>query len=845
MTKIRPAHSDGAIDWALVESLFHEALLQPAPDRLVWLRRATGGDEWLHAEVLSLLEALEHHEELSREHSGRRELVRDPADHLVGQRCGPYRLVGLVGTGGMAWVYEAARVTGDFEQRVAVKVLPATFGGYLLDRFRREKSILAGLSHSGIAHLLDGGVTENGLSYLVMEFVDGEPITKYARTHKLSRRDRIRLLLSACETAQFAHEQRVIHRDIKPSNLLVAKNGQVKLLDFGIAGWLDENPSGQATIWRALTPKYASPEQMRGERAGVASDIYQFGVLMGELMDGGAPADRDLRSIQVKATQLAPDDRYASIAEMAEDLRRFERGMPVQARAGTFGYRCSRFLKRHRRSSAGILLAIAALAATLFLLLRERSLRRAENARILYETEAVQNQLNRLIDTGDTRLHSPELNRSAAYLERLYRDNRDDKRLAAALESVYALEAQQAWSRYLPSEMNLQKGLQAWSRLREFSNTVLQQSTERGEEPASFWHMQPLYAKFQESEMQIEVGKGFQSFRTVAEVLTEYRRNFNTASEHLAQLGAFYDMLSDRLGKGTRWTRGDPLPIQRIQAFEPFDALAVTAYRSALQSRVSGSENQYFPEDGNTAKSTTALVKLHLAELQYASGDDAAAEQMLRDSLASLQPLRKIAKLFDLATAQAFFELGRMLRNDGQDAAAVDAFQQADKILTSRGGDAVNSEYVLERLGELRLHMGAALIHLGKRGAGRRLQRQGLELLQQNADVQNAPSFALDLAAQKLLTVESVDLRDAPTALGYAKRATAQTKGEMPAYLVTLAGAQFAMGEKAEAQRTQAQAASAYLRVWNELKPLVDSAATGEAARRYAEIREELQRLSR
>lgn len=220
-----------ASDWNRIEDLFHTALELAEAEQERWLEEQTAGEPAIRNEVKSLLAAQKKHEELSRTESAQ-ERRWDLGERLLGEFCGPYRLERLIGQGGMAWVYEGARVAGDFSQRVAVKVLPAIFGKALSERFRREKQILADLSHPGIARLLDGGVNQSGLSYLVMEYVEGEPISCYVTHHQLSRRDRIWLFLKVCEAVEFAHTQRVIHRDIKPANILVTSSGQPKAPGF-------------------------------------------------------------------------------------------------------------------------------------------------------------------------------------------------------------------------------------------------------------------------------------------------------------------------------------------------------------------------------------------------------------------------------------------------------------------------------------------------------------------------------------------------------------------------------------------------------------------------------------
>jgi WD40 repeat protein len=396
-----------------VEDLFAGALEQPEADRALWLERACGDDRELRAEVESLLHAYR-----SAVH------VLDPgmlpgqafappsADENLaeGRTLGPWRLVRLLGTGGMGAVYLGERIDDAFRMQVAIKILSAgSFHPGLLSRFRNERQILADLDHPGIARLLDGGTTAGGTPWFVMEYVDGAPIHEAARERGLSLEERLELFLEVAAAVQYAHANLVVHRDLKPGNILLRRDGRPKLLDFGIArvfgaaATSDGGDGGARTTW-ALTPRYASPEQVRGERLTTATDIYSLGVVLYELLTGrhpygtagrslveigramedGAPippsrlrdlpdARRfagDLDTILLKALAREPGRRYAGVVDFAEDIRRHLAGEPVLARGDSAGYRLGRFARRHRGVVASIVAAfltlVIALAVTLW-----------------------------------------------------------------------------------------------------------------------------------------------------------------------------------------------------------------------------------------------------------------------------------------------------------------------------------------------------------------------------------------------------------------------------------------------------------------------------------------------
>jgi len=283
--------------WTRVDAIFAGALTLPVSERDDFVRRACADDPELRREVDELLEAAEsadtYFEGITPSAGLDRESLAPPPELEMGQEIGAYRLVRLLGRGGMGAVYLAERADGQFEQRVAIKIVQPSRvrGGDLIQRFLRERQILARLQHPHIARLYDGGVTPGGQPYLVMEYVEGEPITDYCDAHALSVAERVGLLRDVGLAVQHAHRNLIIHRDLKPSNILVTGDGEVKLLDFGIAKLLEEDPEVTATRTGGslMTPAYAAPEQVRGGDVTTATDVYALGVLLYELLTGLRP----------------------------------------------------------------------------------------------------------------------------------------------------------------------------------------------------------------------------------------------------------------------------------------------------------------------------------------------------------------------------------------------------------------------------------------------------------------------------------------------------------------------------------------------------------------------------
>ncbi|MEM6337620.1 MAG: serine/threonine-protein kinase, partial [Bacteroidota bacterium] len=298
--------------WSELERIFSHASDLPAGERAAYLDEACAGDPDARAEIEAMLAADQTAYEMDLE----RRLLPE-AD--LGQTVGPYRIVEPLGEGGMSSVFVAERADGAYEHRVALKIVGSGIGEAEMGRrFRQERQILARLQHPNIARLLDGGGTGTGRPYLVMELVDGEPITTYCDRHRLSVNERLRLFMAVAQTVQYAHQNLIVHRDLKPSNILVTETGRVKLLDFGIAKLLDPGEGEllqTGAEHRLLTPAYAAPEQIRGDAITTATDVYALGLLLYELLSGHRPfkagetsSRRDLESMILDAEPERPSD---------------------------------------------------------------------------------------------------------------------------------------------------------------------------------------------------------------------------------------------------------------------------------------------------------------------------------------------------------------------------------------------------------------------------------------------------------------------------------------------------------------------------------------------------------
>jgi Tol biopolymer transport system component len=364
--------------WKRVKELLDVALRLEGAERAEYLARQCDGDAELLDEVQSLIEA---YEEAGDVFDAPPPGPSAPAcDPMIGARLGQYKVVDLVGSGGMGSVYRARRADQVFDKEVAIKVVRRGMDlEYVLRHFRLERQIMASLEHPNLARLLDGGTTPDGLPYFVMEFIRGKPVDVYCEERRLGIRERLFLFRIVCEAVAFAHKQGVVHRDIKPGNILVTADGTPKLLDFGIAKILhpEQHPharDSEITVAPAMTPEYASPEQVRGLPISEASDVYSLGVLMCEVLTGHRPNDSqipgklpgDLENIIRVATREDPIHRYASAALLGADIGRYLDGLPVWARRGHLAYRASKFLRR--KSSVALAVAIGISVGAVFYL---------------------------------------------------------------------------------------------------------------------------------------------------------------------------------------------------------------------------------------------------------------------------------------------------------------------------------------------------------------------------------------------------------------------------------------------------------------------------------------------
>ncbi len=477
--------------WQRIKSLFQMALEAPAAERAALLDLESGGDRALRQEVESLLAA---HDQQggaldTLPHALRAEALAASDGTRVGDRIGAYRVVQLLGTGGMGQVFRAVRDDDAYQAQVAIKLVRADVGSAMAEqRFRTERQILAGLDHPHIARMLDGGTTAGGSPYVVMELVAGEPIDRYLEQRGASVRERVQLFLQVCAAVSYAHQHLVIHRDLKPNNILVTADGAVKLLDFGIAKLLNMDTAADATRdetvtqMRVMTLEYASPEQVSGATVTTASDVYSLGVVLYRLLTGQSPygartndaqrfaeiigdttptrpslvragdrrrggeIERDLDDILLMALRKEPQHRYGSVEQFANDLRNFLAGLPVVARGNSLRYRFFKFIRRRRLQIAAAAVVALSLVGGLGISIHEA--REAERQRAVAQRhfDSVRQLANTLLFSlhdeiaplsGSTQARQLLVTTSLEYLNALHAESANDAPLQRELAVAY------------------------------------------------------------------------------------------------------------------------------------------------------------------------------------------------------------------------------------------------------------------------------------------------------------------------------------------------------------------------------------------------------------------------
>jgi non-specific serine/threonine protein kinase/serine/threonine-protein kinase len=671
--------------WQRLEAIFQAALDCAPGSRAALLDSACSDDIELRREVESLLTAYEQTDLDFTQRTAFEEAVKVLEQHTArlpeGRRIGPYRVVRELGRGGMSRVYLAARADEAFEKLVAIKVVERGLDTEeVTRRFQSERQILARLDHPNITRILDGGTTDDGLPFLVMDYVEGEPIDQYCDAHALDVSARLRLFQGVCAAVHYAHQHLIIHRDIKPGNVLVTRDGVPRLLDFGIAKLLapEAQPhESTRTVLRRLTPEYASPEQVGGETLTTATDVYSLGVLLYRLLCGqspyrtrassaanslelaicesqperpsvaaargerppagtGAPErlrrrlEGDLDNIVLMALRKEPQRRYPSAEQFSQDIGRHLAQLPVTARPDTAAYRAAKFLLRHRlgavATAAIALLLVAGVVGTAW----QARVARAERGRAQQQFNDVRKlatsflfEFNSSIQNlpGATPARKLLVQRALEYLSKLAQQSQGDRTLQRELAEAYLKVGDLQGNPYEPNLGDTQGAAKSYLEALRISARL---TGADGQDA----HAQRYLARSYQSlgEVLPLLGKaadGAADLRRAAEIFAKLLDQTPRDKELRVQLADSYQSLGDLLGHSGLENLGDR-------------AGALDSYRRAVA--VFDAMSAEDPGD-QKARGGAAVMRIRIGDMRQTEGDLGGALENYRGAMQRAQSL--------------------------------------------------------------------------------------------------------------------------------------------------------------------------------------------------------------
>jgi tetratricopeptide (TPR) repeat protein len=714
-----PAH------WSKLKALFGEAMELPASERGVFVEKARLTPEAIdHPALIVQLQALIDSHELPgpfldpvpREFRAEA-FSESSAERRIGERIGAWRIVGVLGTGGMGDVFRAVRDDDQYRAEVAIKLMRADVRSTATEqRFKNERQILAGLDHRNIARLLDGGTTDSGTPYVVMELVTGEPVDRFCESRELNVRDRVQLFLQVCAAVSYAHQHLVVHRDLKPNNILVTADGSAKLLDFGIAKLLEADAdtavaeaNETVTSLRVMTLEYASPEQVAGGTVTTVSDVYSLGVVLYRLLTGKSPysprtndaqriaeilsdatptrpsavqrkIDRDLDNVLLMALRKEPSRRYGSVEQFANDLRNYLSGMPVQARGNALRYRARKFLWRRKvEIAAGALVACSLLGGLAFSM---RETRIAEQQRKLAQKhfDSVRKLANTLLFDlhgemekvpGSTKTREMLVKTSLEYLDSLYKEAGTDRslqqELGVAYKKVGDIQGKQAGSNI----GDFQAALRSYARAIGLLEPLV---TADPKNRSAAMTLASTY--IQQASVMLVAGKPPEALTSVEKgvALTEALKNsFATDSDRYVQLGAAWWAQADilaHLGRTPEMIASLDRLIANSEEFmrlHPNDEQAIKLLSKAYNNAATHTDTRL--TEPQQSERIHALLKKSM---------------MASERLVALAP-NNVAHRADLAITQ--HNLARHLSAHGDAATALPLFEVSARVFRAQAED--------------------------------------------------------------------------------------------------------------------------------------------------------------
>jgi len=896
------------VKWEQVKELLNSALEQPAEEREAFLRESCGGDESLLAEVESLLTAYN-----SEKSSPPKAEAPYEFPNLIEEKIGQYKVIRQIGSGGMGTVYLAARSDDTFQKRVAIKVVQsAVDAGEISRRFQRERQILAALDHPSIARLFDGGTTQHGVPYFVMEYVEGIRIDHYCDRHRLSVRERIALFRQVCGAVQYVHQNLVVHRDLKPGNILITADGLPKLLDFGIAKLLKPELFATALdVTRAdfplMTPAYASPEQIRGEPINVASDVYSLGVILFELLTSRRPyrlksgsqheilnaiCDQEpdkpsgvitrigreeekpeqatiellaqlratipqklcrqlrgeLDNIILKALRKEPQQRYASVEQFSEDLRRHLQGLPVSAHRDSWHYRSVKFIGRHKAGVAATGLVFASLLAGVFGTAWQAKIARQQRAEAQNNFQDVRRlatsflfEIHNAIQNlpGSTPARQLVVQRALEYLSRLAEKSRSDPGLQRELAEAYLKVGDVQGNPYAANLGDAAEAATSYSKALDISKALVQANS--GDAAARLDLARSYRLLGQVLPVLGRPTDAVSDLRSAAQIYESLNPKDFNGSEMQTELAQCYQVMGDTLGHGGMQNLGD-------------ETGAFAAYQKALA--IDEALATAHP-DNKSAQTGIPLLEIRIGDLQHDDDKLASSLNYYRQALDRLTALsfsdahtgdyqwllalgyRKIGAVEDdmgnnaealknylkaagidqqqvdadptnvrasMSLAISLRYAGELTEKTGNVAGALKYNRRVIQLFEKLSPANSNNVVLRGRYAEILIDTAEQLMKRHELTEARHLATRGLALDRDLAQRSDVTSDDLAQYALDLLNCEPEDLREPATALRYAEQSVA--KSESSYSLDVLARAYFQNGDRARAVSTEERALS-------------------------------------
>ncbi len=794
--------------WSEAKRIFAEALDQSPENRSEYLTRACGANSDLYREVASLLE--NHDQANSFFDQPLAATIAPPADPMIGKRVGFYKILRQVGIGGMGTVYLAERADDQFRKRVALKaVRPEFFSEHALRRFQNERQTLAVLEHPNIIKLLDGGTTEEGVPYLVTEYVEGLPIDRYCVSAGLDVRQKLGLFFTLLGAVHYAHQHLVVHRDLKPGNILVTPEGVPKLLDFGIAKLLQPEYSAQTmeltqSGMQPMTPNFASPEQITGQPITTASDTYSLGVILYQLLTGHHPYERqmhtafelsqaicesapekpskfegnakslrgDLDIIVLKAMRKEPQRRYASVEHFSEDIRRYLKGYPVLARDSGVWYQASKFVGRHKASSAGLALLTAGLIVSSVVALEQKRAAERRFADLRHFANFVLNDLDDSLLKGTTPARALLADKGVEYLDKLALEKGGDPSIKRDLVNGYIKNGDAKGNLYGASLGETAGAEDSYRKALRYAEELVQNNGSNLEDRRNLVH----------AHMKLGEILGTTGNRS------EAKKHYDEAAHiHEATMAMGTPDPSALIDAVRLWDRMGSL---RNLSSDPAGALE--CYRRGLQTV------ERLPASHPNKANLLAFMRENLASSTVLAGGDASgAEEMILASIATYQ--RRVdtnpKPTARRTLAQAYKTLAEVQQHNSKSAEALASMRRSlemTEVLSAE--DPKDERTQLDRQQGL-MKMIELLLENHLTDEARADTKRALQIMKPLADQSTQFQHAEDYA-QLLSTTPFAEFRNDAAALQYARKAVAMTHEADPDVLHALALAYERNGDK-------------------------------------------------